>query len=326
MEFVVYLFAILKNMIYGSTVFFTGKLSASVDVLDILALRFLMSFAVFFLLKSCRVIKIEVGIKDFFKKGERTGALKYLLLTALFEPVLYMLFETLGIASTTSVTAAVILSLSPVSACICEMIFLKERNSLLQKIFLAIGIAGVIFIAANTNTSDGKNTVWGILFLVLAVCTGSLYSVFSRRSSKSFSSMEITYISCALGALIFNAVNLVRHLVRGDILSYFTPYFDADNLVGFIVLAILSTIVATAMNNFALSRMQVSTMAAFGGLSTLTTVVIGVLIGNETLYYFHYIGLALILARMIGVSVIAIRRDRQKAIQSENAPSPQTSD
>ena len=313
MEFVVYLFAILKNMIYGSTVFFTGELSASVDVLDVLALRYLMSLVVFWLLKLLRVIKIEVGIKDFFKKGERTGALKNLLLTALFEPVLYMLFETLGVFSTTTVTAAVILALAPITSCICEMIFLGERNTLLQKIFLALGIAGVVFIAVNTNTSDGQNSVLGIIFLLLAVCTGSLFSVFSRRSSKSFSAMEITYISCALGAVVFNAANVIRHLVRGDILSYFNPYFDVDNLIGFVVLAILSTVVATAMNNFALSHMQVSTMAAFGGLSTLTTIFIGVIFGGEELYYFHYIGLSLILARMIGVSVIAIRRDRQKA-------------
>ena len=47
MSLIPYLFAVLKNVIYGSTVFFTGTLSNTVDVLDILSLRFLLSFAVF---------------------------------------------------------------------------------------------------------------------------------------------------------------------------------------------------------------------------------------------------------------------------------------
>jgi drug/metabolite transporter (DMT)-like permease len=132
--------------------------------------------------------------------------------------------------------------------------------------------------------------------------------------------MEITYVSCMLGAIIFNAVNVVRHLIVGDILHYFDPYFDPANLVGFFVLAILSTIIATCMNNFALSKMQASTMAAFGGISTLVTVVVSVWLGGEVLYPYHFIGFSFILIRMVGVSVIAIRRDRARA---NAAPPPQ---
>jgi multidrug transporter EmrE-like cation transporter len=64
------------------------------------------------------------------------------------------------------------------------------------------------------------------------------------------------------------------------------------------------------MNNFALSKIQTSTSAAFSGLSTVVTIVIGVLIGGEELYYFHYIGITLILIRMIGVSYISIKKTR----------------
>ena len=58
------LFTFLKNVIYGASVFFTGALSTSVDVLDILALRFLMSFLVLYVLKQTKLLKIEVGIRD----------------------------------------------------------------------------------------------------------------------------------------------------------------------------------------------------------------------------------------------------------------------
>ena len=69
MTFLSYLFAILKNMIYGTTIFFTGDLTERVDVLDLLALRFLLSFVVFWLCKVTRIIKINVSLKDFFVKN-----------------------------------------------------------------------------------------------------------------------------------------------------------------------------------------------------------------------------------------------------------------
>ncbi len=312
MTVIAYLFAVLKNAIYGTTVFFTSELTASVDVLDVLALRFLLSAAIFQLLKLTRVCKIRIGVKDFFKNGDRRSVLKVVLLTALFEPVLYMLFETLGVSMSSNITAGVILSLSAVTSCIFEMIFLKEDSTLSQKIFLGLGIFGAIYIAVNTDTTSGEDSLPGILFLILTVVSGSLFAVFSRKSSRSFGAMEITYVSCMLGALVFNAANVIRHLFAGDILHYFDPYFNWNNLVGFAFLAILSTIVATSMNNFALGRMQSSTMAAFSGISTFVTIGVGMALGGETLETYHVVGLVFILARMIGVSYIAIKRDRKK--------------
>ena len=306
-----YILAFLKYVIYGSTVFFTGELEATVSVTDILALRFLMSFVFMWLLKTLGVFKIKFGIKEVIRGGERRSFLPSLFFAALFEPVLYMLFETLGISMTTDITTAVVLSLSPIAFCIAEALILKEKNTLLQKIFLLVGIVGVVFIAVKTDTSDGENSFIGIVFLLLAIISGALFSVFSRKSSKHFAAIEITYASALLGTVIFNAVSIVRHIINGDILSYFDLYFDAQNIIGFAFLAILSTVIATCVNNWCLSKMQVSTMAAFSGVSTLVTILIGVIFRGEHLYYFHYIGLSLILIRMVGVSVISVRKTRR---------------
>ena len=309
--FLAIVFLLLKNVVYGSSVFFTSELSASVDVVDILALRFLMSFAVLFVLKQTKVLKINVGIKDVFKNTKYHKHIKNLLAAAIFEPVLYMLFETLGITMTTGITAAVLLSLSPISSCICEEIFLKEKSTRLQKLFLLIGIVGVVYIALNTGSKEGKDTPLGILFIVLAVVCGSLFLAFSRKSSKEFSSFEITYFSCMLGAAVFNLVNVVRHIAKGDITGYFAPYFNLENMIGFVFLAVLSTIVATSMNNYAMSKVQLSTASAFGGVSTFVTVLIGVVCG-EKLYGFHILGFLLILIRMIGVSYISIKNNKKR--------------
>lgn len=309
-----YLFTFFKNAIYGTTNFFTKDLNEnSLDAIDILALRFLLSFVILWLLKVTRLVKINVGIKDIFTSTEKHKYIKPLFLAALFSPVIEMLFETMGFTMTTAITAGVITSLMPVASCIFESIILKESTTLSQKIFLALGIIGVIYIAINTNTSSGNDTAIGILCLIVAVIAGPAYLVFSRKSSGQFAALEITYFSCLLGAVVFNALSIIKHLWQNDILHYFDPYFDPKNIMGWVTLSIVSTIFCTLMNNFSMSRLQASTVAAFGGVSTMVTILIGVLFLEEKLYYFHYIGFTLILIRMIGVSWVAIKKDKKSS-------------
>ncbi len=308
-----YFFAFLKNAIFGTTNFFTKDLNeGNIDAIEILALRFLLSFVILWLLKTTKLVKIHVGVKDIFKNTEKHAFIKPLLLTALFSPVIEMLFETTGFTMTTAVTAGVILSLMPIFACVWESLILKETTTFMQKIFLVLGIIGVIYVAINTNTNDGKNSLIGIICLVIATVSGPLHLVFSRQSLKVFRPFEVTYFACLFGTVVFNGINIIRHLYHGNILHYFDPYFDPKNIISFIMLSIVATIIATAMNNFSMRRLQASTIAAFSGVSTIVTILIGVVLLNEKLYYFHYIGFALILIRMIGVSWIAIKKDKQK--------------
>ena len=81
MSFLVFLCAVFKNTIYGLSVFFVGSLTDNVDVLDVLALRYIISFAALTLLRAFKVIKIRVRFKDFFDKK---SGVSDLLLAGLF--------------------------------------------------------------------------------------------------------------------------------------------------------------------------------------------------------------------------------------------------
>lgn len=304
MNLLVLICCLVRSIIYGSSVLFTGRLTESVKVLDVLALRFLMSFVVLWVLKTTKILKIKVGIKELLGKGGRKQYVKTIILAAVFESVLYVFFETLGISLTTNIIAGVILAIGPVFSCISENLILREKSSWSKRIFLGIGILGVLYITVNTNTSDGKSSIAGIIFILLAVISWSACSAFSRKASKAFAPIEITYVSSMLGTVVFNLVNVMRHILAGDLSNYFAPYFNVDNMVGFVFLAVFSTIIATFMGNYALKKITVSSNAAFGGISTLVTVILGVVFNNEDIYMYHIIGFALIFIRIIGVVLI----------------------
>lgn len=293
-----YFMAVGKSIIYGSSILFTGTLLKTTDVMDVLALRFLIAALAFLLLVGVGAIHVNF----------RGKPLKIIIATAIFEPVFYFLFETLGLERTTTSLAGIMTAVLPVVIVLCETLFLRERTTITQKVLLMVSISGAILVTVFSGNNEGTNSLLGILFLFLAYTSGALFMIFSRKSSSDFSAVEVTFFTTMVGAVVFNGINITRHLTAGTITSYFAPLLTWENLMGFLFLSLLSSIGATVMNNYAVSRIQASSVSALGGISTITTIMLGVLVNGEVLDWYHYAGIVMILCGGIGVNYITQRR------------------
>ena len=312
-------FAILiKSSIYGLSVFVTGTLTDRVDVLDILSLRYLITFSVLLLLRLVGIIKINVRLKDLFAGGETRKNLSILLMAGIFEPVLCIFFETAGLSMTTGITAGIIIAFSPIFTCLFETIFLKEKNSLAQKIFLGIGIVGICYVVVNTKTNSGEDSLLGICLMFASIICGQMYCVCTRKVKGVYRGFDVSFVMATLGFIVFNGINLVRHLIDGSITRYFAPFADPQNLIAFIYLGIVCSVVATTLGNFTFRRAQLSSISAFGGVSTLVTIFAGVFFAGETLYHYHIIGTALIFIRIIGVNVLDIKKRKKLSLEEQS--------
>jgi drug/metabolite transporter (DMT)-like permease len=309
-SFLVVLAILTKSIIYGLSVFVTGSLTDSVDVLDVLSIRYIITFSVLLLLRATKIIKINMRFRDIFKRDQARKNLSILLMAGIFEPVLCIFLETAGLSMTTGITAGIIIAFAPIFTCLFERIFLKEKNTLAQKIFLGIGIVGICYVVINTKTGDGENSFLGIALLLGSVVCGQMYAVCTRKVKKVYNGFDTSFVMATLGVTVFNAINIVRHLLEGSLGRYFAPLSDPKNVVAFLYLGIFCSVVATTLGNFSYRKAKLSSLAAFGGVSTLVTIFAGVFFGGETLYYYHIIGTVLIFTRIIGVSVIDIKKSR----------------
>lgn len=289
-----YLLIILKNVIYGSTILFTSKLLDSTNTLDVLSIRFIISSAFFVLLIITKSVKINL-------KGKKLGLI---LLTALFEPVLEFIFETIGISATSNITAGLITASAPIVNVIIQFFILKEKTNFRQLICILCGVVGLFYIVVKTTSAVAVDKPYGILCMLLAVLFGAMYFSFSRKTSQSedFSSTEITCISSVVGMVVFNTVNLVRHIIDRNITNYFMPLFSFENIIGFIVLGILSSVCAVIISNYALSKLPPIRISIFSGISTIVTIALGIIVNHEQLHFFHIIGILLIFIGIIGVN------------------------
>lgn len=297
-SWLIYGLLVVRSVIFGSTYLFTDRLLQSMDLLDLLSMRFLMSSLLFILLLIFGVIKVDFRGKD----------LRLLAVASLFEPMLSFVFETLGVAGTNSMTAGLLSAFSPAVVIIMETVFLHEKTSLAQKMMVLLSITGVSLISVVGSAGGGESTLAGVLFMLLAILSSSLFLICSRRSSVRFTAVEITFFTTLMGGGIFNTVNVGRHLMQNDLRYYFAPLRDPANLFGLLFLAGMASILGHLINNYGISKIQISRVVALNGISPMTSVALGVLINHEAFGWYHAVGGVLVLIGATGINLLAQRK------------------
>lgn len=301
---IAYAMSIFKSLIYAFALLIIGNLLDNISLFDVLALRFLFSAAGVIFLRMIGAIKINL-------KGKNITAL---LIVAILQPIIYFIFEALGIKNTTTVTAGLIFSLIPLVTVVSEKIILKESANGKQKLFMCLVIIGAMICTVMSSTgSSGKSELIGIIFILIALISDGLHMTCSRKASRVFSSFEITYIMAITGAVVFNIINIIIHLRNNTTASYFTPLYKIENVIAFAYLGIVCSIVAVGMHNYTLSKIQASTISSLSGLYTIFAIMLGVIFNNEALQIYHIIGAVLIIVGGIGANYY-----RNKTLHIEN--------
>jgi len=280
------------SSIFGLSFMFSTIALKIVDTFTLLSYRFLIAFFVMTILIFLKVIKVDFKGKNF----------KNLLILGLMQPIIYFIFETYGLKNSSSSIAGVLIALIPIMVAISSSYFLKEKPSLLQWIFIVVSVVGVIFIIVMGGNSSGIVTLIGVLFLFMAVLSATAFNLLSRKLSTEFKPLEITYFMMGLGAAIFTVISIIQHFINGNLGDFFAPLGNKELIISLIYLGILSSIIAFLFINYSLSKMEASKSAIFANLSTIVSIIAGVVFLKESFETFHLIGSTLILVGVWGTN------------------------
>jgi drug/metabolite transporter (DMT)-like permease len=278
-------------LIFGFSFLFTKEALNEVAPFHLLGFRFGMAAIVLLILKITKVIKVEY-------KGK---PLKNLIAIALSQPVAYFIFETYGVKFTNTSESGMMLALIPVLVTILAAIFLKEFPSKTQALFVGFSVLGVIFIVMMRSGEVGSNFI-GLIILLLAVLCASIFNILSRKYSTNFTSVEITFSMMWIGAITFNSISIIQHLVEGNIYNYFVPLSNSKVVGALFYLGILSSIIAFFLVNYTLSKLEASRAAVFSNLSSVVSIVAGVIIAKEPFYWYQIVGGIMILSGVWGTN------------------------
>lgn len=288
-----YISAVIFSAIFGLSFLFTKKALTIVSAFKLLSFRFMLAFLVMSFLIILKVIKVDYKNKPF----------KDLIITSIAQPVVYFIFETYAIKYTSSSYAGLFIALIPISVSIMGVYLLKEMPSKIQWVFIFLSVGGVFYILLHDFTSvNGKYMIIGTMFLLIAIISASIYSIYSRKISTYFSSFEITYFMMGSAAIVFNITALILEISNGTLNEFFQPLFNKDVMISVMYLGLLSSVVAYYLMNYSLSKLPASKSTIFANLSTIISIVAGVVVLKETFHYYHVIGSIMILSGIIGTN------------------------
>ncbi len=272
------------EILFGFSYIFTKNATKVAGELDLLGWRFFIAFAVILLFMVTGIIKVDL----------RGKGIKPLLLIALFSPCVYFIGETVGINNTTASESGVFLACIPVASLIASALILKKKPKRLQVIEIIITLTGVIITVTAVGISSSLS-ILGYGFLLLAVFSYALYSVFVEKASE-YTGMEITFAMLSIGALVFVVIATGKSCINGNINNLILlPFKESTFAAAVLYQGIGCSIGAFFLSNIAIANIGVNKTASFIGISTVVSIVAGVLILQENFNMYQVFGSAAII-------------------------------
>lgn len=288
-----YAAAIAYSIVIGLSFMFVKMIVPIASTFDILATRFLLSFVIMTIPVLFGWVNLQIKWKDFIR----------FIPIAILYPILFFTFQTWGLLGATSAEGGIIQATAPIFTAILAAFVLREKTNLWQKMFLLLSVAGVIFIFTMQGNSLSMDHLGSIVFLLLSTFSFAVYTILIRRTAQSYKAYDLSYVVILLASISFIIICMVQHVINGTLGTIFEPFHQPVYLYSIFYLAAFSSVLSILLSNYALSKLEAYKMSVFNNLSTLVSILAGVLFLHEAITFVHVIGAVMILTGVIGTNL-----------------------
>ena len=277
--------ALGAETLFGLSYYFTKQATDLVDPFAFLGWRFLIAAVAMLIAAATGLIKINL-------KGKN---LKPLLLVAFFNPAAYFFLEILGISSTTASESGVVLACIPIASLIASTVFLKEMPHPRQTAGILVTLAGALVTVLAVGASSSLS-VFGYAMLLGAMVAYALYCVAVDKAGE-FSGMEITFVMMVTGGVVFPLLAMGEAALAGELGALFTlPFTVPGFLKAILYTGFGASILGAFLSNLAIAKIGVNRTSSFIGVSTVVSIIGGVLLLGEPFSTAQMVGAGIILA------------------------------
>lgn len=274
-----YVAQIAASVIFGLSFLFSKLALNLTTPFVLLGVRFIVAFLVMNLLVLSGKVHLSL-------KGK---PIRKLLMMGMIQPVFYYIVENYGIAMSSTSISGIILGTMPVSGLILAALLLHERCTPLQIVCAVGSVIGVVFTSTG---GSGTSSLLGILLLVAASVSASLFNVISHSISDIFTPFERTYVMFALGCATYPAIALIQN--RSDLSAILIPLQAPQFWVSIVYLAVVSSVCAFMLINYAVSYVSATMISMFANLSTVVSVLAGIFIMGDSFVPTQIVGIVII--------------------------------
>lgn len=276
-----YLFLILTTAIWGSLYVVTRIALETVPPVTLLFFRYVVaSLALYAVARQGRKL---VPIRPQHRKPIfLIGA------TAYFLSVGAQIFGTKYAGPS---VAALINAMNPVFITFFAVVLLKEKLTLSKIVALLTTLTGAYVIMGGAKTTG---TLIGIVCSLFSVLLWSFSAIIVRRITQHYHAVTVTAYALFVATLFAFPASLAELAVVPHV-----RLFSMTNLLCVAYLGIICTALASILWNKSLSLVEASTCSLFYPIQPLTSVLLSIIVLNETLSLRFIMGALLIIGGIL---------------------------
>ena len=275
--------AIIGYTFFGLSFLFSKVALDVVEPFILLSLRFILAFAIINLLMLLtKTKKVQLKSKPLTK----------IFSLGIAHPLLYYTFENYGISQTSSAFAGTLLAAAPVITLVMGIFYMKEIPNSFQVCGAVFSFIGVIIVSFAQR--GGESYVSGAILLLMAACSSVIYNLLTKKISSQFSAFERTYVMLGTGCVGFTLISLFQYgSTWGS--QVIAAVSNTQVIISLFYLAACASVGSFFLLNFSFTYLPVSSASICSNLSTVVSIVAGVVVLHESFSGVQLIGSAVIL-------------------------------
>ena len=219
-----------------------------------------------------------------------------IFLIVLTGPTLFNTLVYLGLTATTVINALLIISTTPMLIILLNKLLYRIDANRYQMLGIIISLLGVSYVITKGNYQNifQSDFYYGDLFILLAVTSWALYSIFLKKNETGVSGFSFLYISFGLTVILLFPVYLFDIFIQGNYLKISKQSLLAIGYTGIFpsIFSYMCWNTGVALIGANKSGPYLHLMPIFGGI-------LAFLVFQETLQIYHYVGIVSVIVGII---------------------------
>ena len=189
-----------------------------------------------------------------------------------------IMFYFLGLQRTYAINATIIASGAPIVTLFLAHIFLKEKVSIRKFLGFLLGAVGlVVIILQPIRTHEIDGSVFGNLFLVMAILCAVIQTIIGRSILTKYNPITFTFWAFIIGAASFLPLAAYEYMT----IPHLVISLDWRGIMGIVYGSIFSSAIAYSLFAWGLSKISATDTSLIAHLDPIIGTLLGYIVLHE---------------------------------------------
>ncbi len=137
-------------------------------------------------------------------------------------PTLFNTLTYIGLTATTVINSLLVISTTPMLIILLNKLIYKNQTNLFQMLGVILSLIGVSYVITKGNYQNIFDSKFysGDLFILLAVISWALYSIFLKKNETGVSGFSFLYLSFVFTVILLLPVYLYDIIIQNNFITF----------------------------------------------------------------------------------------------------------